>query len=60
MVGLERSPQSGRPKSHAEGLRQERKRQIRGLMLLAFAVLLFGILRAGVSHVFTPGWWRLW
>jgi len=59
MVGLERSPQSGR-ENHAEALRQERRRQIRGLMLLAFAVLVFSILRAGVSNVFTPGWWRLW
>ncbi|WP_035358953.1 hypothetical protein [Edaphobacter aggregans] len=59
MAGLQRSPQSGR-ENHAEALQQERKRQIRGLMLLAFAVLLFVILRAGVSNDFTPRWWRLW
>jgi hypothetical protein len=29
-------------------------------MLLAFAVLLFCILRAGVGRVFPAGWWRLW
>jgi hypothetical protein len=57
MTGLERSSQSGH-ESHAEGLWQERKRQIRGLMLLALAV--FSILRAGVGRVVTPGWWRLW
>jgi hypothetical protein len=39
---------------------QERRRQLRGLILLAIAVLVFSILRAGVHRVFTPGWWRLW
>jgi hypothetical protein len=29
-------------------------------MLLAFAVLLFSILRKGVGNVFPAGWWRLW
>ena len=46
------------PKSNAE--QQERRRQLRGLMLLAIAVLFFSILRAGIHRVFTPGWWRLW
>jgi hypothetical protein len=55
-----RSPQSVRDSRLADGLRQERKRQVRGLMLLAFAVLLFSILRAGLGNVFTAGWWRLW
>jgi hypothetical protein len=40
--------------------RIERRRQVRGLLLLAGAVLLFSILRAGPHHVFTVGWWRLW
>jgi len=44
----------------ADSLAQERRRQVRGLMLLAFAVLLFSILRKGVSNVFPAGWWRLW
>ncbi len=43
-----------------ERFRIERRRQLRGLILLAIAVLVFSILRAGVSHVFTAGWWRLW
>ena len=60
MAGLERSPQPVRERKLADGLRLERKRQIRGLMVLAFAVLLFSILRAGVSNVFPAGWWRLW
>jgi len=43
-----------------ESLKQERVRQVRGLILLAVAVLVFGVLRAGVHRVFGPGWWRLW
>jgi hypothetical protein len=38
----------------------ERRRQIRGLLLLAIAVLFFSLLRADMHNVFTPGWWRLW
>jgi len=38
----------------------ERRRQVRGLLLLALALLLFSILRFGVHNIFTPGWWRLW
>lgn len=43
-----------------ERLRRERRQQLRGLMLLAFVVLVFSILRAGVDRVFPAGWWRLW
>lgn len=46
--------------SHDAARRQERRRQIRGLLLLALAVLTFSVFRAGVHNVFTPGWWRLW
>jgi hypothetical protein len=38
----------------------ERRRQVRGLLLLAFAILLLSLARAGFGRVFTPGWWRLW
>jgi hypothetical protein len=38
----------------------ERRRQIRGLLLLAAVILIFSLLRSGLHHVFTPGWWRLW
>jgi hypothetical protein len=38
----------------------ERRRQVRGLLLLALAVLVFSLLRAGTHNIFTPGWWRLW
>jgi hypothetical protein len=59
-MAVQRSPQSLRNKDLADALRQERKRQVRGLMLLAFVVLLFSILRAGLGRVFPMGWWRLW
>ena len=39
---------------------RERRRQVRGLLLLAIAAIAFAILRAGVHRVFTVGWWRLW
>lgn len=38
----------------------ERRRQIRGLLLLAALILIFSLLRSGLHNVFTPGWWRLW
>jgi hypothetical protein len=38
----------------------ERRRQVRGLLLLALATLIFSLLRAGTHNIFTPGWWRLW
>ena len=38
----------------------ERRRQVRGLVMLAVAVLIFSVLRAGVHRVFGVGWWRLW
>jgi hypothetical protein len=36
----------------------ERRSQIRGLLLLALAAIVFAILRAGAHRVFTIGWWR--
>jgi len=38
----------------------ERRRQVRGLLLIAAVVLVFSVMRAGVHRVFTVGWWRLW
>jgi hypothetical protein len=38
----------------------ERRRQVRGLLLLALAAVVFAIVRAGVGRAFNPGWWRLW
>jgi hypothetical protein len=48
------------PDSLAARAQIERRRQVRGLLLLAAAAILFAILRAGTHHVFTRGWWRLW
>jgi hypothetical protein len=39
---------------------QLRRRQVRGLLLIALAVLVFSILRVGIHRVFTAGWWHLW
>ena len=38
---------------------QERRRHMRGLVLLAMAALLFSLLRAGLDKVFMSEWWRL-
>ena len=46
--------------SRQQALRLERGRQVRGSLLLAGAVLVFAVMRAGVHRVFTVGWWRLW
>jgi hypothetical protein len=51
-------PRAATEPSTAE--RSERRRQVRGLLLLALAAIAFAILRAGVHRVFTIGWWRLW
>ncbi len=40
-------------------LARERRSQLRGLLLLALAVLIFILLRARPLHLFHPGWWRL-
>lgn len=48
-------------KQLAERKQVERRRQVRGLLVLALAVLLFSLFRVGLHRVFTPsGWWRLW
>jgi hypothetical protein len=49
------------PENNYSGpLRHERRRQLRSLILIAFAVLLFSILRTGIHLVFPAGWLRLW
>jgi len=52
------NPREAKSSDAAEQL--VRRRQLRGLLLLALAAILFAILRAGVHRVFTAGWWRLW
>jgi hypothetical protein len=46
--------------SKAKALQLERRRQVRGSLLLAGVALVFAIWRAGVHRVFGVGWWRLW
>jgi hypothetical protein len=43
---------------HTEALRRERRSQLRGLLLLAGAVLSFILIRARPLHLFHAGWWR--
>ena len=38
----------------------ERRLQATGLLLLALAVLLATVLRAGIHNVFLPRWWHPW
>jgi hypothetical protein len=42
----------------------ERRRQVRGLLMLAVVAILFAIVRAmwhgGMHSVFPQGWWRVW
>ena len=33
---------------------------LRGLVLLAIAVLVFSLVRAGMGRAFFTGWWRQW
>ncbi len=48
-------PSDQREEEHAE-----RRSQIRGLLLLALAALVFAIFRAGIHSAFPRGWWRRW
>jgi ferric-dicitrate binding protein FerR (iron transport regulator) len=57
---MTRLPQDSQSASSAAPEQRERRRQVRGLLLLALAAIVFAILRAGVHRVFTTGWWRLW
>ena len=38
----------------------ERRRQLRGLILLALVAAVFLVVRFGAARVFSAGWWRLW
>jgi hypothetical protein len=51
---------SAHPDSKEQAEATERRRQVRGLLLLVLLVIVFSIVRAGVHNVFTRGWWRLW
>jgi len=60
------APPSEQPRQqvrHDDARQRERRRQLRGLLLLAIVVLVFSLIRASMSpgqHLFNPGWWQLW
>lgn len=39
---------------------RERRRQLRGLLMLALVVLVLAWWRMGWHRAFPAGWWRLW
>ena len=45
---------------HREREQIERRRQLRGLLILALIVIALSIARAGLGRVFPPSWWHLW
>jgi hypothetical protein len=45
---------------HREREDVERRRQLRGLLLLALVVIVASIVRAGFGRVFPASWWHLW
>jgi hypothetical protein len=38
----------------------EQRSLLRGLVLLALAILFASLTRAGFDRLFVPGWWRQW
>ncbi len=53
-------PDPEREAQHRAAEDIERRRQLRGLLILAFIVIAFSIARAGTGNVFPHGWWRVW
>lgn len=47
-----------RLKDHSAAHVRERRSQLRGLLLLGGAVLVWVLLRADRQAIFHPGWWR--
>jgi len=45
---------------HRDREHAERRRQLRGLLILVFVVIAVSIARAGLGRVFPPSWWHLW
>ncbi len=48
-----------RQEESQQALGRERRSQLRGLLWIAAAVLVFLLLRARPLQLFHPGWWRL-
>jgi len=64
-----RAPELSRAAQREVAAQRERRRQgelterrgmVRGLLLLALAVLVASVWRAGAARVFLSGWWRHW
>jgi len=53
-------PVRNSPQSDKDLHAKQRRSQVRGLLVLALAALLFAVLRAGATRAFNHGWWRLW
>ncbi len=51
--------EAARPEERRQALGRERRSQLRGLLWIALAVLVFLLLRARPLLLFHPGWWRL-
>jgi hypothetical protein len=41
-------------------VQMEQRSMLRGLILLAIAVLIVSLVIAGFDRLFVPGWWRQW
>jgi hypothetical protein len=54
------SVERGGAERRAEQRRFFRRNQAIGLLLVAAAVLLWGMLHAPAGWLFPPGWWKLW
>ena len=54
------SPEDVSAQYIAEREALERRRQVRGLLLLLAIVLLLSVARAGVGRVFPVRWWHPW
>ena len=52
-----RAEREARRRSRAQ---REHFSMMRGLLWMAFVILLVSIARAGLGRAFVPGWWRQW
>jgi hypothetical protein len=43
----------------AAAFARERRRQLRGLLMLGLVALLWILFRADLAAIFHPGWWRI-
>ncbi len=53
-------PRQRPPDEFRQRLAGERRLQVGAALVLGLLVLIAVVLRAGVSNIFPPGWWRPW